>query len=638
MKTLLLRACLLSSLLAAPLVTSAANFSASFQDTDIHDFIDIVSQNLNKPILVDPSIQGKISVRSYDMFTEEEYYQFFLSVLDLYGYSIVPMDNGFLKVIRSSKVKTAGTPIADRVNPGKGDEVVTRMVQMHNVPARDLAPLLRQLNDANGTGNVVHYEPSNVVILTGKAIIVNRLVEVIEHVDRAGIQQRETVAVRNGSAKELAELLNQLSNEELKGQNASALMAKVVADQRTNTLVISGSPQARSKTREVIHRLDKEGGFQGSTRVFYLRYANATLIADVLTGIGEKFAAAQNGKSAKTSALSSNEISVAADTQTNSLIITAPQGVMSSLEKVIQQLDIRRSQVLVEAIIAEVQDGSGLNLGIQWNSRYGGAQFTDTGLPIANLKKDNILNGAVNGLATGFFRGDFSALLTALAQDSKSEILSTPSVVTLDNKEASFNAGQDVPVLSGSRTTTSDNNVFNTVERKTVGTRLKVTPQINDGNTVQLKIEQEVSSVDKTSSEAGNLGPTFNTRTISNEVIVSNGQTVVLGGLIEDVNKQNVSKVPLLGDIPLVGQFFRYTSSEKSKRNLMVFIKTTIIPDDEVYGHVSGKKYRHIRADFEQRSEKPVSGILPPPDDVMLPPLTPPAGNKAARGRNPFRQ
>lgn len=629
MKMLLLRACLLSSLLTAPLVTCAANFSANFQDTDIHDFIDIVSQNLNKPVLVDPSVQGKISVRSYDMFTEEEYYQFFLSVLDLYGYSIVPMDNGFLKVIRSSKVKTAGTPVADRGNPGKGDEVITRMVQMNNVPARDLAPILRQLNDASGMGNVVHYEPSNVIILTGKATIVNRLVDVIERVDRAGIQQRETVPVKNGSAKELAELLNQLSNDELKGQNAGALMAKVVADPRTNTLVISGSPQARSKTREIVQRLDKEGGFQGSTRVFYLHYANATQIAGVLTSVSEKLSAAQNVKNGKNPALANSAISVAADAQTNSLIITAPQDAMSSLEKVIRQLDIRRSQVLVEAIIAEVQDGSGLNLGIQWNSRYGGAQFTDTGLPIGNLKKDHaILNGTVNGLATGFFRGDFSALLTALAQDAKSEILSTPSVVTLDNKEASFNAGQDVPVLSGSRTTTSDNNVFNTVERKTVGTRLKVTPQINDGNTVQLKIEQEVSSVDKTSSEAGNLGPTFNTRTISNEVIVNNGQTVVLGGLIEDVNKQNVSKVPLLGDIPLIGALFRYTSNEKGKRNLMVFIKTTIIPDDKVYGHVSGKKYRRVRTDFEQRSEKPVSDMLPLPDEFML---TPPA-------RNPFRQ
>lgn len=638
MKTFLLRACLFS-FLTAPLATFAANFSANFQNTDIRDFIDVVSQSLHKTILVDPSIEGKISVKSYDMFTEEEYYQFFLSVLDLYGYSIVPGDNGLLKVIRSGKVKTAGAPVADRLNPGKGDEVITRMVQMDNVPARDLAPVLRQLNDVSGVGNVVHYEPSNVIILTGKAATVNRLVEVIERVDRAGIQQRETVAVKNGSAKELADLLNQLSNEELKGQNAGALMAKVVADQRTNTLVISGPPQARSKTRDIIRSLDTEGGFQGSTRVFYLRYANAAQIAEVLTGVGEKFTAAQSGKSAKNAMMTDSEINVAADAQTNSLIITAPQGVMSSLEKVIQQLDIRRSQVLVEAIIAEVQDGSGLNLGVQWNSRYGGAQFTDTGLPIANLKEDKgILNGAVNGLATGFFRGDFSTLLTALAQDSKSEILSTPSVVTLDNKEASFNAGQDVPVLSGSRTTTSDNNVFNTVERKTVGTRLKVTPQINDGNTVQLKIEQEVSSVDKTSSEAGNLGPTFNTRTISNEVIVNNGQTVVLGGLIEDVNKQNISKVPLLGDIPLVGQLFRYTSNETSKRNLMVFIKTTIIPDDEIYGHVSGKKYRDVRADFEQRREKSLPGILPPPDDVMLPALPSDAGEKAARPRNPFRQ
>ena len=220
---------------------SAADFSASFKNTDIHEFIDIAGKNLNKTILVDPSVQGTISVRTYDLLTQEQYYQFFLSVLDLYGFTAIPMDNGMLKVVRSSVAKSSGVPIADSQNPGKGDEIITRVVQMVNVPVRDLAPLLRQLNDASGIGNVVNYEPSNVLLLTGKASVINRLVDLVKRVDASGAQQRETISLRYGTAKEIADMLNNLTNEEQKGQSAPQLTAKVVADNRTNTLIISGS-------------------------------------------------------------------------------------------------------------------------------------------------------------------------------------------------------------------------------------------------------------------------------------------------------------------------------------------------------------------------------------------------------------
>ncbi|CAD5877914.1 general secretion pathway protein D [Escherichia coli] len=205
---------------------------------------------------------------------------------------------------------------------------------------------------------------------------------------------------------------------------------------------------------------------------------------------------------------------------------------------------------------------------------------------------------AYNGMAAGFFNGDWGVLLTALASNNKNDILATPSIVTLDNKLASFNVGQDVPVLSGSQTTSGDN-VFNTVERKTVGTKLKVTPQVNEGDAVLLEIEQEVSSVDSSSNST--LGPTFNTRTIQNAVLVKTGETVVLGGLLDDFSKEQVSKVPLLGDIPLVGQLFRYTSTERAKRNLMVFIRPTIIRDDDVYRSLSKEKYTRYRQEQQQR-------------------------------------
>jgi general secretion pathway protein D len=247
------------------------------------------------------------------------------------------------------------------------------------------------------------------------------------------------------------------------------------------------------------------------------------------------------------------------------------------------------------------------------------------------------------GLATGFFNGDFGALMTALSTGSKNDILSTPSVVTLDNKEASFNVGQDVPVLAGSQTTSGDN-VFNSVERKTVGTKLKIVPQINDGDMIHLKIEQEVSSVDASSTEDASLGPTFNTRTINNEVMVHSGQTVVLGGLMENVTKETVSKVPLLGDIPLVGQLFRYTSEDTAKRNLMVFIHTTVLRDDDNYSAASKEKYDQIRARQQQRMEETKLGIVSNANNPVMPayPSAPAASaapvHTSAATRNPFKE
>ncbi len=535
--------CLLAALLM-PCAGHAENeqYGANFNNADIRQFVEIVGQHLGKTILIDPSVQGTISVRSNDTFSQQEYYQFFLSILDLYGYSVITLDNGFLKVVRSANVKTSPGMIADSSRPGVGDELVTRIVPLENVPARDLAPLLRQMMDAGSVGNVVHYEPSNVLILTGRASTINKLIEVIK-------------------------------------------------------------------------RVDVEESEEGNTRVYYLKYAKATNLVEVLTGVSEKLKD-EKGNSRKPSSTSAmDNVAITADEQTNSLVITADQSVQEKLATVIARLDIRRAQVLVEAIIVEVQDGNGLNLGVQWaNKNVGAQQFTNTGLPVFNAAQgvaDYKKNGGItsanpawdmfsayNGMAAGFFNGDWGVLLTALASNNKNDILATPSIVTLDNKLASFNVGQDVPVLSGSQTTSGDN-VFNTVERKTVGTKLKVTPQVNEGDAVLLEIEQEVSSVDSSSNST--LGPTFNTRTIQNAVLVKTGETVVLGGLLDDFSKEQVSKVPLLGDIPLVGQLFRYTSTERAKRNLMVFIRPTIIRDDDVYRSLSKEKYTRYRQEQQLR-------------------------------------
>lgn len=632
--------------------TFSASYTANFKNADIHTFVNIIGQSTGKTILIDPDVKASISVRSHDVFNEEEYYQFFLSVLDLYGLSIVTLDNGLLKVVRTEKVKHLPGTLASPAYPGKGDELVTRIVPLENVPARALSPLLRQMTEGGAAGNVVHYEPSNTLIITGKASTVNRLLEVVKRVDIMGDEKEQIFPLKYASATDLANVLNDLSKENSKDARPATLQTRIVADKRSNALIVRGSDRARSRIAQLISRLDTQEQGQGNTRVWYLKYAKADKLVEVLTGVTQKI---KDEKSSTASTAGSGKgVSITADEQTNSLVITADQSFIHQLEPVIEKLDIRRAQVLVEAIIVEVQDGKGLNLGVQWaNKNVGGQQFTQTGLPLFNaaqgvnefkrqggITSDNPaydLFSSYNGLAAGFFNGDWGVLLTALSADNKNDILSTPSIVTLDNKEASFNVGQDVPVLSGSQTTSGDN-IYSTVERKTVGTKLKVIPQINEGDSVLMEIEQEVSSVD-TSASSSSLGPTFNSRTIQNAVLVKSGETVVLGGLMDDASKQEVSKVPLLGDIPLVGQLFRYTSNEKSKRNLMVFIRPTIIRDDEVYRSVSREKYSRFQTLQKERSDRLTPALVGVDDIEELDNKTfrdVPATALPAAGRNPF--
>jgi general secretion pathway protein D len=640
LKRSLIISCLLTQLHAQP--TIAAEYSASFKGTDIQEFINTVGKNLSKTIIVDPGVRGTINVRSYDLLNEEQYYQFFLSVLDVYGFAVVPMPNGILKVVKAQNAKTSAIPVTDDARPGSGDEMVTRVVPVRNVSVRELAPLLRQLNDNAGGGNVVHYEPSNVLLITGRAAVVNRLVEIVHRVDKVGDEDVDIIKLKYASASEMVRLITALTKSD-KNSLSNVLTPKLVADERTNAVVISGESQARQRLITMIRQLDREQQSQGNTRVFYLKYAKAKNLVDVLSGSsktiqankqGSQTTSTNNAASATSSSSGSGgfngkDLSIVADEQTNALVITAQPDVMQELERIIARLDIRRAQVLVEAIIVEVQDGDAYNLGVQWaNANGGGTQFTATGLStttVANAaleyKNDGTFSSdttstlsSFNGLAAGFYSGDWAGLVTALSSNTKSNILATPSIVTLDNKEAAFNVGQEVPVVTGSQSSTTGS-VYSTVERKTIGTKLKVTPQINEGDSVLMDIEQEVSSVasstsTSSSSSSSSLGDTFNTRTVKNAVLVKSGETVVLGGLLSNNTSESTYKVPLLGDIPVLGYLFRYNSTSKTKQNLMVFIHPTILRDPVTYTGVSSSKYNLFRA--EQLSQEQETDSLSP--------------------------
>ncbi len=511
---------------------------------------------------------------------------------------------------------------------------------------------------------MVHYDPSNVLLITGRAAVVNRLVEVVRRVDKAGDQEVDIVKLKYASAGEMVRLVTNLNKDgNNQGGNTSLLLApKVVADERTNSVVVSGEPKARARIIQMVHQLDRDLQSQGNTRVFYLKYGKAKDLVEVLKGVSSSIEADKKGGAATTTggggaSIGGGKLAISADETTNALVITAQPDVMAELEQVVAKLDIRRAQVLVEAIIVEIADGDGLNLGVQWaNTNGGGTQFTDTGLPIGSVAiaaKDYQKNGTTtglaslakdfNGMAAGFYKGNWAALVTALSTDTKNDILSTPSIVTMDNKEASFNVGQEVPVQSGSQSSTTSDQVFNTIERKTVGTKLVVTPQINEGDSVLLNIEQEVSSVAQTQAPGtSTLGPTFDTRTIKNAVLVKSGETVVLGGLMDEKTQEKVSKVPLLGDIPVLGYLFRSTSNSTSKRNLMVFIRPTILRDADVYSGISSNKYSQFRS--EQQEAAAQEGYLTSPKRQVLPeygqgvPCRPRCRSSSSRHSQPRRR
>ncbi|EKN6173510.1 type II secretion system protein GspD, partial [Yersinia enterocolitica] len=559
---------------------------------------------------------------------EEQYYQFFLSVLDVYGFAVIPMPNGLLKVVKAVTAKTGAIPVKDELNTGVGDEVVTRIVPVHNVSVRELAPLLRQLNDNAGAGNVIHYEQSNVLLLTGRAAVINRLVEIVHRVDEAGSEQSDIIKLKYASASQMVRLVTALSRND-RGGAGSSLTPKIAADERTNSIVLSGEPRSRQRLITIIRQLDHEQPNLGNTRVFYLQHAQAKNLVSVLVGSSKTSTSEPTGGTKSSTELSSDgvlnfngkDLSIVADEQTNALVITAPLNTMQEFESIIAKLDIRRAQVLVEAIIVEMQDSDALNFGVQWvNKQGGGTQFTGTGLPASSVvtalgSSSSLSSDAAsaltgfNGIAAGFYSGNWGGLVTALANNAKSNILATPSIVTLANKEAEINVGQEVPVITGSQANTVGG-VYSTVERKTVGTKLKVTPQINEGDLVLLDIEHEVSSV-VADSGGNSLGATFNTRTIKNSVLVKSGETVVLGGLLNNQTSESVYKVPILGDIPLLGYLFRYNSTSTSKQNLMVFIHPTILFDSGGYSAVSSEKYKLFQDEQQNQLNKRDPLVLP---------------------------
>ncbi len=696
-----LGALLLGLLLAAP--AWAAPVTLNLKDADINALVESMSVLTGKNFIIDPRVKGRVTIISAKPMDEKELYEVFLAVLGVHGFAAVPSGK-VIKIVPAAGAKQESIPTVDGQAGAEPDQVVTRIIQVQNVSAAQIVPILRPLIPPQG--HLAAYTPTNVLIVSDSAANVERIASIISRIDLASNEDVEIVALRHASAMEVVRVLTALEQGKARNDPAAAVGTppRMVADERTNSILLSGDNLSRLRLRTLIAHLDTPVESGGNTQVIYLRYAKAKNLVTVLQGVSKNLSSeatrnapisggqpAPPGGSGSSSATSL--VDIQADEATNSLVITAPPELIRSLRSVIAQLDIRRAQVLVEAVIAEISAEKTAELGVQWlidaNGAVGFTNFDAGTSSLANVAglANQIINAnsgsststttpaidaarVPNGMQIGVgdFTGNnrFGALISALAKDADANVLSTPTVVTLDNEEAEIIVGQNVPFVTGTYTTSTSSSStsngglqsggpFQTIQRNDVGIKLKVKPQINEGNAVKLEISQEVSNV-VPSANAATQGPTLNTRNIKTNVLVEDGQILVLGGLIDDQLNETAQKIPLLGDIPLLGNLFRYRNTAKLKRNLMVFLHPVILRDPAQGSLYTSSKYSYVRQEQQAARDKGVyllpdvqSPLLKPEEDVKTqgtilntapvekpepPPAAPPAAEPAAAGFN----
>ncbi|EZO53802.1 general secretion pathway protein D [Pseudomonas aeruginosa PS75] len=587
-----------------------AHWTINLKDADIREFIDQISEITGETFVVDPRVKGQVSVVSKAQLSLSEVYQLFLSVMSTHGFTVVAQGDQ-ARIVPNAEAKTeagGGQSAPDRLE--------TRVIQVQQSPVSELIPLIRPL--VPQYGHLAAVPSANALIISDRSANIARIEDVIRQLDQKGSHDYSVINLRYGWVMDAAEVLN---NAMSRGQAKGAAGAQVIADARTNRLIILGPPQARAKLVQLAQSLDTPTARSANTRVIRLRHNDAKTLAETLGQISEgmKNNGGQGGE--QTGGGRPSNILIRADESTNALILLADPDTVNALEDIVRQLDVPRAQVLVEAAIVEISGDIQDAVGVQWAINKGGmggtrTNFGNTGLSIGTLLqalKDDKPPVLPDGAIVGIGSSSFGALVTALSANSKSNLLSTPSLLTLDNQKAEILVGQNVPFNTGSYTTNSEgsSNPFTTVERKDIGVNLKVTPHINDGAALRLEIEQEISSIAPSVQQVSNTDIITNKRSIKSTILAENGQVIVLGGLIQDDVVQAESKVPLLGDIPWLGKLFRSTKDTHTKRNLMVFLRPTVVLDGAGLAAISGKKYSDIRVLDGRRSPEGRGSILP---------------------------
>ncbi|HTM64337.1 MAG TPA: type II secretion system secretin GspD [Gammaproteobacteria bacterium] len=598
----------------------------NLQDADILSVINEVSQETGKNFVVDPRVTGKISLVSSKPLRKGEVYNVFLSVLELLGYSAIPSGN-VIKIVPNMESGEMATRVATKQSPGQGDEVVVRVIPLKNITATQLIPVLRPMMPQ--WSNISAYTPGNVLILLGRADNLKRIARIIQDVDQASDNSIQMIQLHHASAVQVGQVLNNLqAASRAAGETATVSIA---VDDRSNSLLLSGPKALRVRMGMLIAQLDEPASAgAGNTEVVYLRYLQAKDFAPLLGKIAQNIqgkggsdtsasAAPSTGSKTTASKEPENTTSIQAEPNSNAIIITAPPTLMKALKTVVSKLDIRPAQVLVEAIIAEIDEANLTALGIQWGSIQGsGPAIPTSGLPTSFPA----LGAGVVGVIPG---SDITAVLSVLQNQTGVNILSTPSIVVLDNQKATIEVGQNVPMQTGSyATNTGGSNPqsgtptpFTTIDIKPVTLKLDVTPQLNLGTSVRLQLALKNDTLQNPQNPG--LTPIVNTSQIKNSVIINSSDILVLGGLISNSNNESINKVPILGNLPIIGALFQQKTSSQSKKNLMVFIKPVIMHNANEAMMLTQEKYSNIRStqanfrdELAEIGDKEVPTLLPP--------------------------
>ncbi len=620
----------------------AQDFTVNLKDTDIQEFIEFVADVTETTIVVDPSVKGKVKVISSKPVSKAELYDLFLSILDVHGYTAV-RSGAVVRVVPNKNARSSPVDVISGTSV-INDEYVTQVIRLENVSAAKLIPVLRPLVPQQA--HMAAYAPSNAIIISDIRANINRMEEIISRMDQSAVKETEIIKLKYGVATDVVEMLKTLEKSRAADTGDANDEATLVADKRTNSVVVTADELSIERIKGLVDYLDIPLEQSGNVRVMYLEYADATEVAEVLTRVMQNLSRLDDEATGRNRSANASKSTIEADAGTNSLIITADTDEMAALEAVIARLDIRRAQVLVEAIIVEMEIVEGRELGIQWlfandSGLYGSnissssaqqgrnATIAQAIIPEDSASEDigvRDLAGALSqvpGTTFGWGVVDqgltMTTILNALESQGNANILSTPSLLTLDNEEAFITVGQQVPFVTGSYTNTGAANgvanPFQTIQRENVGVTLQVTPQINEGDSVVMDIVQEVSSISQQVLSASDV--ITNERKIETKVLAKDGDIVVLGGLVKDDVQDSEQGVPLLSDIPVLGRLFRSDVVSVTKSNLLVFLRSTIIRDDADLAGATAEKYRYIREQQRQRRDQGLRFL----DDNVMPVL-----------------
>ena len=587
--------------LALAAAAAAQSFTMNFENADLRRVIEYVAKATGKNFLVDPRVRGTVTVISETPMRADELWDVFLSILEVHGYAAVEEGN-VVKIVPRAEGKQKPVPVLVRPQ-GATDALATTVIRLQYADAQQLVAILRPLVPPNS--HIVAYPRGNMILITDAVANIRRIARLVRLLDR-----KEAVGVRilplaHASAEKLASLLGRLYPAK------SALALKAIAHEPGNTLVLVGPPPLLNEAEALVRRLDQEPKTDlGRLHIRYLRFAKAEemakVLADLLQAKGKKGVVA-------------GEVRVVAEPSTNALLVTADPNDWRAIARVIDRLDIERRQVLIESLIVEVSANALEQFGIEWRAlgnfnqpkrrAFGGTNFpSQSGVSIQSVAANPFNTGAglVVGLVDGTIRFggqtflNLGALARALETRAHANVLSTPTLLTLDNESAEIIVGQNVPFITGRATTQGGvANPFQTIERRDIGLKLKVKPRIAAGDALTLEIYQEISSIDRQATAQG-ADLITNKRSIQTVVLAHDGQTIVLGGLMREDDTQSVQRVPCLGAIPILGEFFRFTENQHRKTNLMVFLKPHIVRNPKDLAALVNEKYIDIRSLYEQ--------------------------------------